>query len=463
MAPRKKQKQIDKAMIVSAFAEMAKDKNIDKDLLQGIMVETLSLLVKKKFGNHANFEIVVNMEKGDIEVYLIKEIVATEDEVEDSVTQISLEEAQRYSEEELEAGEDFIEEITLDNIAENFGRRLVAFASQTMNQKIRDIERDNLFNEFKNRVGEIITGEVHQIKRNSIIISHNRVEMRLPRTEQIHNEMFRTKKNSLIRAMIKEVRQTSSVMPDIVLTRSSNAFLAKLLEIEVPEIYDGLIQIKSIARDPGERAKVAIYSLDDRIDAIGACVGIKGVRINAIMRELNNENIDLIYYSENPMQFIANALAPAKIKEISISEETKIATVIVPEDMVPIAIGKNGQNVRLASEITGYDIKLMKEGGEDIAIQEFEKELGADIVNNLIDAGINTAREFLDASPEILLKIPNLTAPYILEFRKVMLIEFEEDEDYAYIEELRRVAEHFVTNEDFEDNNDTSENKTDEL
>ena len=224
-----------------------------------------------------------------------------------------------------------------------------------------------------------------------------------------------------------------------------------------------MIQIKSIARDPGERAKVAIYSLDDRIDAIGACVGIKGVRINAIMRELNNENIDLIYYSENPMQFIANALAPAKIKEISISEETKIATVIVPEDMVPIAIGKNGQNVRLASEITGYDIKLMKEGGEDIAIQEFEKELGADIVNNLIDAGINTAREFLDASPEILLKIPNLTAPYILEFRKVMLIEFEEDEDYAYIEELRRVAEHFVTNEDFEDNNDTSENKTDEL
>ncbi len=230
MAPRKKSKQIDKTIIVSAFAEMAKDKNIDKDLLQGIMVETLSLLVKKKFGNHANFEIVVNMEKGDIEVYLIKEIVETEEQIEDVVTQISLEEAQRYSDEDLGVGEDFIEEITLDNIAENFGRRLVAFASQTMNQKIRDIERDNLFNEFKNRVGEVITGEVHQIKRNNIVVSYNRMEMRLPRVEQIPNEMFRTKKNSFIRAMIKEVRQSSSVMPDIILTRNSNAFLAKLLE-----------------------------------------------------------------------------------------------------------------------------------------------------------------------------------------------------------------------------------------
>lgn len=457
MAPRKKSKQIDKTIIVSAFAEMAKDKNIDKDLLQGIMVETLSLLVKKKFGNHANFEIVVNMEKGDIEVYLIKEIVETEEQIEDVVTQISLEEAQRYSDEDLGVGEDFIEEITLDNIAENFGRRLVAFASQTMNQKIRDIERDNLFNEFKNRVGEVITGEVHQIKRNNIVVSYNRMEMRLPRVEQIPNEMFRTKKNSFIRAMIKEVRQSSSVMPDIILTRNSNAFLAKLLEIEVPEIYDGLIVVKSIARDPGERAKVAIYSLDDKIDAIGACVGIKGVRINSIMRELNNENIDLIKYSEDPIEFIVNSLAPAKIKEISISRDTKTATVIVPEEMVPIAIGKNGQNVRLASEITGYDIKLMKEGGEDIEIQEFERELGTEILDELLNIDIHTAREFLDAAPEVLLRIPNLTASSILEFRRIMLTEFEEEENSYYIEELRKATEHIIASEYIENTENTKE------
>lgn len=303
MARRKAKHKIDKRAIVEAFTEMAKHKSIDRDLLQGILEETLSMIIRKKYGQDANFEIIVNMDKGDIEIYLMREIVET---VEDEVLQISLEEARKYSEEPVELGDDFIEEITLDNIADSFGRRLVTLASQNLNQRIRDVEKDNVYREYAAKVGEIIVGEIYQIRRHDLLVLHNKIEMRLTREEQIPNEPYKYKKNHSIKAIVKEVRRNGmGGQPEIILSRASNEFLAKLFEIEIPEIYDGIIQIKSIARDPGERSKVAVVSYDDRIDPVGACVGMKGIRIHSIVRELNNENIDLIEYSDDPKVYIA--------------------------------------------------------------------------------------------------------------------------------------------------------------
>ncbi|MCL5991897.1 MAG: transcription termination factor NusA, partial [Bacteroidetes bacterium] len=359
MAQRKAKFKADKKLIIDAFAEMAKEKNIDRDLLQGIVEETLSLLVKKKYSNESNFEIIVNMDKGDIEIYLMRTIV---ENVENPSLEISLEEANERGEEKYEVGEEFIEEITLDNINTSFGRRLISLASQNLNQKIREVEKDNIYNEYNTKVGEIIIGELYQIRRNSILVLHNKVETILPREEQIPNEPYRFKKNQTIKAIVKEVRRSGiSGLPEVILSRASDDFLARLFEIEIPEIYDGIIQIKSIARDPGERSKVAVVSFDDRVDPVGACVGMKGIRIHSIVRELNNENIDLIEYSDDDAEFIAKALLPAKVKDVNIQPEIRSATVVVPDDQVSLAIGKNGQNVRLASKLTGYSITLINE------------------------------------------------------------------------------------------------------
>jgi N utilization substance protein A len=425
--PRRKVKPtIDKKLIIEAFSEMAKEKNIDRDLLQGIVVETLSLLVKKKYGLNAIFDIIVNMEKGDIEIYLIRTIV---DIVEDPVVDISLIEAQSYSDkDEYAVGDEFVEEITLDNIADNFGRRLITLAAQNLNQKIRDVEKDNIYNEYIGKVNEIIIGEIYQIRRNDILILHNKIEMHLPREEQIPNEPYRYKKNQSLKAILKEVkREGKGGQPEIILSRASEEFLSRLFEIEIPEIYDGIIQIKAIARDPGERSKVAVVSFDERVDPVGACVGMKGIRIHSIVRELNNENIDLIEYSEDPRVFIMRALSPAKVKEIVLAQDVRSATVIVPDDQVSLAIGKNGQNVRLASKLTGYSITLIKEGGEDIDLVEFREEFGNDILEKLTLMGIETAREFLEAEPQMLLALDGMSADSLLELRSIILLEFEEE------------------------------------
>ncbi|MDQ1267064.1 MAG: transcription termination/antitermination protein NusA, partial [Bacteroidota bacterium] len=420
MARRKAKPKIDKKLIIEAFAEMAKEKNIDRDLLQGIVEETLSMLVRKKYGQEASFEIIVNMDKGDVEIYLMRTIV---EEVEDPITEILLEEAQELNkEEQYDIGDDFIEEITLDNISENFGRRLISLASQNLNQRIREIEKDNIFNEYNSKVGEIIIGEIYQIRRNDILIMHNKIEAHLPREEQIPNEPYKFKKNQTIKAIVKEVRRTGpSGQPEIILSRASDEFLARLFEIEIPEIYDGIIQIKAIARDPGERSKVAVVSFDDRVDPVGACVGMKGIRIHSIVRELNNENIDLIEYFPDIKNFITRALLPARVKEISVSPDVRSATVIVPDDQVSLAIGKNGQNVRLASKLTGYSLTLVKEGGEDIELVEFREELGAEMYDRLIESGIDTSREFLEAEPEILLSIEGMTKDLLIELRALIL------------------------------------------
>mgnify|MGYP005832057183 FL=1 len=434
MAKVKEKARGDKKMIIEAFTEMAKERNIDRDLLQGILEETLSQLIRKKYGADSNFEIVVNMDKGDIEIYLMKEIV---EKVENEQTEISLQEAIEKSGEQYEIGDEYIEEITLDNIGENFGRRLITLASQGLNQRIRDIEKENIYNEYIDRVGDIIVGEVYQIRRNDILVMHNKVELRLPREEQIPNETYKGKKNQTIKALLKEVRRGGSGgVPELILSRATDEFLAKLFEVEIPEIYDGIIIIKAIARDPGERSKVAVMSTDDRVDPVGACVGMKGIRIHSIVRELNNENIDLIEYSDNPKVFIAKALLPAKIKEITISEETRTATVVVSEDQVPLAIGKNGQNVRLASKLTGYSITLIKEGGEDIELVEFKEELGLALFQELKALGIETAREFLEYDIGKLLQVKGMTKDLLIEMRSIILAEFDETESQEILENI---------------------------
>lgn len=422
---RKVKPKFDKSVIVEAFAEMARDRGIDRETLQTIIKETLSMLVRKKYGERAQFDIVVNMDKGDIEIYRILTVV---ENVEDTVLEIAQEEANQGVE-QYDIGDEFLEEITLDNIAENFGRRLVNTAGQTLNQRIRDVERDNINAYFADKIGEIIVGEVHHVRRSDVFVMHNNVEMRLPREEQIPRERYR--KNEPIRAIIKEVRKqtTSGSGPDIIVSRADNAFLAKLFEIEIPEIYDRLIEIKAIAREPGERAKVAVQSFDDRIDPVGACVGMKGIRIHAIVRELSNENIDVINFSDDPATFIARALSPAKVKNIQVSAETRSCTVLVSDDQVSLAIGKNGQNVRLASRLTGYSISLVKEGIEDIELIEFRDELGKDLYMRIIESEIDTAREFLNAEPTRLLSIPGMTKELLVEMRRIILEEFEEREN----------------------------------
>ncbi|MCX7880191.1 MAG: transcription termination factor NusA [Ignavibacteria bacterium] len=435
MPKKKEQHVVDKKLVVEAFQEMAKEKNIERELLQKILEDTFALMVKKKYGPDANFEIVLNFDKGDIEIYLIKEIV---EEVENPVTQISLKEA-KLNDPDLELGDEYVEEITFNNIYDSFGRRIVAVAAQTLNQRLREVEKERIFREYKPREGEIIVGEVYQVRRNDILIMHNKVEMRLPREEQIPNEPYRFKKNQTIKAIIKEVRKVSGGQPDIILSRASNEFLARLFEIEVPEVYEGIIQIKAIARDPGERSKVAIYSLDPRVDPVGACVGMKGVRIHSIVRELNNENIDLIEYSEDPKIFVARSLSPAIVKDVQIDPILRTATVIVADDQVPYAIGKNGQNVRLAMKLTGYQITLVKESGEDIELTEFKEELGLNIYNQLIELGIQTAREFLNADPKTLLSIHGMTCETLLELRSIMLKEFDEEESEETVENITKI------------------------
>jgi N utilization substance protein A len=444
MVIRKKTHKIDKKQVIDAFSEMAKAKNIEKDLLQGIIEETLSLIVKKKYGNNADFEIVVNMEKGDLEIYLIKQVVES---VEDPETEISVEEANKYSIDKLEIGDDFIEEITLDNIADSFGRRLVAYASQAINQKIHEVERNNVYLEYSNKIGQMIVGEIFQKRAFMMLVVHNGTEMKLMRDDQLPSDNIFYKKNKAIKAVIKNITNNKGTAPEIFLSRKSDDFVRRLFELEVPEVNDGIVQIKAIAREAGERMKIALSSGVDRIDPIGACVGMKGIRINSIIRELGNENIDLIPWVDDIRVMIEKALLPAKVKEVEIFPDTRTATVIIPDDQIPLAVGRNGLNIRLACRLTEYDIKLLKEGGEDIEIHEFSVELGESMLEKLLENGIETAREFLEASPDVLVKDCKMNYEMIVEVRRIMLIEFDETEDSNYIAKLREVTGESVEEE----------------
>ncbi len=293
--------------IVESFSQMVREKGIDKDILTGIVEDVFSMMVRKKYGQDAKFDVVVNMDKGDIEIFLEREVVET---VENPTTQIDVRDRQELSGEELDVGEDYVEVIPLVT----FGRRLVVSAKQNLNQRIKEIEREMIYNEYSNTIGDIVVGEIYQIRRNEILINHNRNELLLPKSEQIFKERY--KKGDTIRAVVKEVRKNSG-NPVVIVSRADPKFLSKLFELEIPEIYDGIIEIKQIAREPGERAKVAVESHDDRIDAVGACVGMKGVRIHTIVRELNNENIDVINFSDQPERVHPALAGPGEAEDAS--------------------------------------------------------------------------------------------------------------------------------------------------
>jgi transcription termination/antitermination protein NusA len=407
--------------IVESFSQMVREKGIDKDILAGIVEDVFSMMVRKKYGLDAKFDVVVNMDKGDIEIFLEREVVAA---VENPTTQIDQEAARELSGEDLDVGEDYVEVIPLSS----FGRRLVVSAKQNLNQRIKEIERELIFNEYSNMVGEIIVGEIYQIRRNEILINHNRNELILPKTEQIAKERY--KKGETIRAVVKEVRRNSGT-PAVIVSRADAKFLSKLFELEIPEIYDGIIEIKQIAREPGDRAKVAVESHDDRIDAVGACVGMKGVRIHTIVRELNNENIDVINFTDQASVYIQRALAPAKLKSVELNRESKTANVVVTVDQFPLAVGRNGQNIRLASKLTGFEINLIKEGGDDeydIELVDFKPELGEELYLAMIEAGLETAKDVLNASMDTLLAIPGLDEARIREIRDMIRRDLEEAE-----------------------------------
>ena len=405
--------------IVESFSSLVREKSIDKDILVGIVEDIFGMMVRKKYGQEAKFDVVVNMEKGDIEIYLEKQVVET---VIDPVTQIDVEAARKKSGEPLDVGEDFVEIVPLAD----FGRRLIITAKQNLNQRIKELEKELIYNEYSNSIGEILVGEVYQIRKNEILIMHNKNEVVLPKSEQIQKERY--KKGDTIRAVIKEVRKNSG-NPTVIVSRSDTKFLARLFEIEIPEIYDGIIEIKGIAREPGDRAKVAVESHDDRIDAVGACVGMKGVRIHAIVRELNNENIDVINFSDEPLVMITRALAPAKLKKVELDLETKKATILVAEDQVSLAIGKGGQNIRLAGRLSGFDLQLVKEGAEyDIELIEFRDEIGKEIYDKFIENGYDTAQQVIDADLEDLVDELQLDEEKIKEIVALVKKEFEEAE-----------------------------------
>ncbi|MDH3267301.1 MAG: transcription termination factor NusA [Ignavibacteria bacterium] len=411
--------------IVESFADMVKMKNIDKDVLAGILEDVFTLLVRKKYGEEARCDVVVNMDRGDIEIYLERQIV---EEVTDPATEVSIEEVNRKgNEDELEVGEDYVEKIELVSL----GRRLITLAKQSLNQKIREIEKDIIYNEYNEMVGEIVVGDIYQIRKNDILINHNKNELMLPRDEQIPYERY--KKGETIRAIVKEARKTGS-SPQIIVSRADNMFLRRLFEIEIPEIYDGIIEIKGIAREPGERAKIAVESQDARIDAVGACVGMKGVRIHAIVRELNNENIDVVNYTDDPTLYIQRSLAPAKIKQIEVDEEAKKATVMADSDQVSLIVGRNGVNIRLAMKLTGYEIDVLREAKpfeeyeEDVELIDLKEELGEEVYNTLINNRYDTALEVLTAGAEKLMEIEGFDEEKVNTIIELLKAEFEEEE-----------------------------------
>ena len=422
----------EKTEIISAAAEIAKEKGIDKEVVSEILEEVFSGIVKKKYGEDVETDIVTNADRGEIEIYVIKTIV---DHVENPAKEISIETLkQNDPSSEFEIGDQYPEEISPVEL----GRRLVVFARQTFLQRLHEYEKNVIYDEYNKMIGEIVVGEIYQVKRDFILVNHNRRELFLPRSEQISNEHYR--KNSTIRAVVKEVRKGTSG-PQVIISRADPMFLKKLFEMEIPEIFDGVVEIRAIAREPGKRAKVAVISTDSRVDAVGACVGMKGVRIHSIVRELNNENIDVLPYSDDRVVFVERSLTPAKVTRVEVDLENHKAQVWVDNNQESIAIGKEGVNVKLASRLTGFDIDLMREGAApesrksekkeaeeyDIDLSEFKEELGEEMLTRFLDAGYLTARNVLDATEEEVKTDVNIGIEEIMKIKEMMQKELEEE------------------------------------
>jgi N utilization substance protein A len=413
---------MDKINLTESFAEFKEFKDIDRPTMMNILESVFRNMIIKKYGSDENFDIILNIDKGDLEVWRNREIVE-DGEVEDENSQIALSEAIKI-EPDFEVGEEASEEVKLSD----FGRRAVLALRQNLISKVLELEKDNIFKKYEDRVGDIITGEVYQVwKRELLILDDENNELILPKTEQIPNDYF--KKGDNIRAVVKQVEMRNN-KPLITLSRTSPVFLERLFEMEVPEIFDGLITIKNIVREPGERAKVAVESYDDRIDPVGACVGMKGSRIHGIVRELRNENIDVINYTNNVQLYITRALSPAKVSSIKIDEGSGKAEVFLAPDQVSLAIGRGGHNIKLAGKLTGYEIDVYREDvgndvEDDVALDEFADEIDSWIIDELKAIGCDTAKNVLDLTEEELLKRTDLEEETIREVRKIFMAEFE--------------------------------------
>ena len=413
---------MDAKNLIESFAEFARNKNVDRPTMIRILEDVFRTMIRKKFTEDDNFDIVINADKGDLEILRFREIVDDNSEDIWDHDKISLAEAKKI-EPDFEIGEEVAEEIKL----EDFGRRAVMMARQTLMQKIKDLEKDILFQKYKDLVGELIMGEVYQVlPREVLLIDAEGNELILPKSEQISKDRYR--KGETVRAVVQRVEMVNG-NPRIILSRTSPKFLERLFESEVPEVFDGLITIKNVVREPGERAKVAVESYDDRIDPVGACVGMKGSRIHSIVRELQNENIDVINCTDNLELYIQRALSPAKISSIKIDVGEGRVSVYMKPDQVSLAIGKGGHNIKLASKLVGYEIDVFRdldEGeDEDVDLDEFVDEIDDWVIDELKRVGLDTAKSVLSLPKEDLLRRTDLEEETIEDILKVLKQEFE--------------------------------------
>lgn len=408
--------------MVESFSEFKDLKNIDRETMMRILEDVFRAMLIKKYGTDANIDIIVNIDKGDLEIWRNR-LIVEDNELKDPSLEISYSEAIKI-EPDFEVGEEVSEPVRITD----FGRREILSIRQNLISKVQDYEHNIIYKRYKERIGEIITGEVYQVwKREILVLDDAGVELVLPKSEQIPADFYR--KGDAVRAVVLKVDVRNNV-PVIVLSRTSPVFLERLFEQEVPEIFDGLITIKRIEREPGERAKVAVESYDDRIDPVGACVGMKGSRIHGIVRELRNENIDVINWTNNPELLITRALSPAKISSIKIDEENKTAEVYMKSDQVSLAIGKGGFNIKLAGRISGYEIEVFRENvndeEEDVDLQEFGDEIEQWIIDQLKEIGCDTAKDVLAIDPEELARRTDLEEETIAEVRRILQAEFED-------------------------------------
>ena len=411
--------------LVDTFAEFKTGKNIDRPTMVRVLEDVFRTLIRKKYGDDENFDVIVNTTKGDLELWRVREIVP-DGEVTDEQSQISISEALSIDE-DYEVGEECYEQLFL----EDFGRRAVMAARQTLISRIMELEKDEIFKRYNERIGDVVLGEVHQILKREILVLDDATgsELVLPRSEMIRGDFFR--KGDMVKAVIKKVEMKNN-SPVVIISRTESVFLEKLMEQEVPEIEDGLITIKRIVRIPGERAKVAVESYDDRIDPVGACVGMKGSRIHGIVRELKNENIDIVNFTNNLILYIQRALTPAKVSNIELDMEERRASVFLKPDQVSLAIGKGGSNIKLASRLTEFEIDVYRDSDEievdDVELDEFADEIEAWIIDELKNIGCDTARSVLKLSKDELERRTDLEEETITEVLSVLAAEFEEED-----------------------------------
>ena len=417
-------------VLVSSFAEIAREKDIDRDTLQVIIEDVFRAMIKKRYGadDPEAFQIVFNPDNGDYQILHVREVVEDYD-LEDPVSQIELTEA-------LAIDEDYeVEDEVAETIyVEDFGRRAVQAALQTFRQRIRDIEKENIYKEYSELVDEIVVGEIYQTRRREVLVLHNKTELVLPRQEQIQKDRYR--KGDMLRAVVLYVDRDAGTSPQVIVSRVAPVFIERLFELEVPEIYDGIIEIKKIVRLPGERAKMAVISHDERVDPVGACVGVKGSRIHAVVRELGGENIDVVPWTDNTIDFIKRSLAPAKPILVELNDDLTPprARVTVPADEVSMAIGRGGQNIRLASMLTGYELDVyrdIKSDEEDVDIDEFTDVIPPEIIQQLKDIGCDTAKAVLELQPSELARRTGLTDEQAQKITWLMEAEFEREEAAA--------------------------------